>query len=116
MRLWSEGCWFMIAIEDFNDLNIVVGKIIEIEKPPKSDKLFKIVVDLGAGRNQMVAGGADIYSPNDLMGKQVVVLANLEPKVIRGIESKGMLLAADVKGKPIWLTGDEEVPLGTRVR
>ncbi len=106
----------MITIEDFNNLNIVVGKIIKIEKIPKSDKLFKIIVDLGSSKNQMVAGGANIYSPDDLMGKQVIVLANLESKIICGIESKGMLLAADVKGKPIWLTVDEEVPLGTRVR
>lgn len=106
----------MITIEDFNNLNIVVGKITEIEKLPKSDKLFKIVVDLGTSKNQMVAGGANIYSPDDLMGKQVIVLANLEPKVIRGIESKGMLLAADVQGKPIWLTVSEEVPVGTIVR
>jgi methionine--tRNA ligase beta chain len=106
----------MVTIEDFNSLNIVIGKIIEIERLPKSDKLFKIIVDLGTGKNQIIAGGADIYSPDDLIGKQVVVLANLEPKVIRGTESKGMLLAADVKGKPIWLTVDEDVPLGTRVR
>jgi len=106
----------MVTIEDFNSLNIVIGKIIEIERLPKSDKLFKIMVDLGTGKNQMIAGGADIYSPDDLIGKQVVVLANLEPKIIRGTESKGMLLAADVKGKPIWLTVDEDVPLGTRVR
>ena len=106
----------MITIEQFNNLEIVIGKIIEIEKLPKSDKLFKVIVDLGSKKNQMVAGGADIYTPEDLKGKQVVVLANLEPKNIRGIESEGMLLAADVEGRPIWLTVDEEVPKGTRVR
>ena len=106
----------MITIEQFNNLEIVIGKIIEIEKLPKSDKLFKVIVDLGSKKNQMVAGGADIYAPEDLKGKQVVVLANLEPKNIRGIKSEGMLLAADVEGRPIWLTVDEEIPKGTRVR
>ncbi len=97
-------------------LKIVIGKIIDVEKLPDSKKLFKLSTDIGSKKIQLIAGGAEFYSPEDLKGKQVVVLSNLEPKTIRGIKSEGMLLAADVKGRPIWLTVDEDVPLGTKVR
>jgi len=97
-------------------LNIVIGKIIDVEELPDSKKLFKLFTDIGSKKIQLIAGGSEYYSPEDLKGKQVVVLSNLEPKVIKGIKSEGMLLAADVKGRPIWLTVEEDVPLGAKVR
>ena len=103
-------------MEDFMRLNIVIGKIVEIEKLPESKKLFKIRADIGIRNIQLIAGGAEFYRPEDLKGKLVVVLSNLESKIIRGFKSEGMLLAADFKGKPVWLTIEEEVPLGTKVR
>lgn len=103
-------------MEEFMKLEIVIGKIIEIERIPKTEKLFRVKVDAGNKETQVIAGGAEFYEPKDLIGKKVVLLFNLEPKVIRGLRSEGMLLAADLNGKPFWLTVEEEVPTGTRIR
>jgi len=105
-----------INFEEFQKIDLRVGKIIEAERVEGTDKLLKLKVDLGEEKRQLVAGIAKFYQPEDLVGKEIVVVVNLEPKTFRGIESQGMLLAADVEGRPVILKPDEEVPPGTEVR
>ncbi len=105
-----------IAYDDFAKLEIRIGKIEAAEKVVGTDKLLKLSVDIGAEKRQLVAGIADTYTPESLIGKKIVVLANLKPRVIKGTESKGMLLAADVEGKAVLLALDREAPVGAAVR
>ena len=105
-----------INFEEFQKIDLRIGKIIEAEKIEGTDKLLKLKVDLGEEERQLVAGIAKFYQPEDLIGKEIVVVANLEPKTLRGVESQGMLLAADVEGKPVLLKPDQEVPPGTKIR
>ena len=105
-----------INFEEFQKIDLRVGKIIEAERVEGTDKLLKLKVDLGEEKRQLVAGIAKFYQPEDLVGKEIVVVVNLKPKTFRGIESQGMLLAADVEGRPVILKPDEEVPPGTEVR
>jgi methionine--tRNA ligase beta chain len=102
-----------IKFEDFEKIDFRVGKILKVEKIEKSEKLLKLVIDLGKEKRQLVAGIGKFYKPEDLIGKEIVVVANLEPKKIMGIESQGMLLAADVGGEPVILIPEKEVPPGT---
>ncbi|MBS7248117.1 MAG: methionine--tRNA ligase subunit beta [Candidatus Freyarchaeota archaeon] len=98
-------------------MDIRVGRVVEAERVAGAKKLVKVLVDLGEEKpRQVVAGIAEYVNPESLLGKNVVVLANLEPKKFMGLESRGMLLAADVNGKPVLLTVEESVPPGTRVR
>lgn len=105
-----------IGIEQFMSVDLRVAVIREVEKVAGADKLLKLQVDLGSERRQLVAGVAQAYEPESLVGKRIVVVANLKPARIRGVESQGMLLAADLGGRPIVATFEEEVPAGTRVR
>jgi methionyl-tRNA synthetase len=104
----------MVSYEDFAKLKIKVGTIKKVEDVQGADKLYKITVDTGEERT-LVAGIKQEYSKKELAGKQIVVLTNLEPKKLRGIESKGMLLAAEVGGKAILLQPDKKVKEGSNV-
>jgi len=84
----------MISIQDFQKLELRVGKIEAAERVPGADKLLKLTVDIGGEKRTMAAGIAPAYSPEQLVGKSVVVVVNLEPATIRGIRSEGMILAA----------------------
>jgi len=84
----------MVSIEDFKKLELKVGEIKEVNEHPNADKLYVIVIDLGDKRKQVVAGIKSSYQKEALIGKQVVIVDNLEPAVLRGVESQGMLLAA----------------------
>lgn len=84
----------MVTIDDFKKLDLRSGKVLEAELVQGTSKLIRLVVDLGAETRVLVAGIAKAYDPGELKGKNIVVLANLEPATIRGIESRGMLLAA----------------------
>jgi methionine--tRNA ligase beta chain len=106
----------MISFEEFQKIDLRVGKILEAEKVENSNKLLKLKVDLGDEKRQLVAGIAKFYQPEDLIGREIVVVVNLEPKTLIGIESQGMLLAADFESKPVLLKPDEEVPPGTKIR
>jgi len=106
----------MISFEEFQKIELKVAKIIEAEKIEKSEKLLKLIVDLGDEKRQLVAGIAKYYKPEDLIGKEIVVVVNLEPKKLMGIESQGMLLAANVNGEPVILIPEKEVPPGTKVK
>jgi methionyl-tRNA synthetase len=105
-----------ININEFFRLELRVAKVLAAEGVPKTDKLLKLEVDLGSEKRQLVAGVAQVYEPDALVGKNIIVVANLQPARIRGVESRGMLLAADVGGRPIVATFEEDVPPGTRVR
>jgi len=104
----------MISIEEFKKLEIKIGKVFEAEKIPESDKLVKLIFDIGGEKRQIIAGIGEIYSdPAVLIGKEMPVLTNLEPKSLMGYESQGMVLAVDVDGNPILLQPGKEVPPGS---
>ncbi len=105
-----------VSPEEFQKMDLRIGKVIKAEKVLERRKIYKLQIDVGEQQIQTIAGGAEYYSPEYFEGRTVVLLLNLQPKVISGVESKGMLLAADLQGKPIWLTVDGEVPAGTKVR
>jgi len=108
----------LVSYDEFARLDLRVGKVVKAERIEGSRKLLRLEVDIGGEVRQIVAGIAEMYRPEELIGKKVIVLVNLQPKVIFGVESQGMLLAADVGGKPYLLTVDkpEEVPPGAKVR
>ncbi len=104
-----------VSYEDFKKLDLRVAKIVSVEKIPGKTKIVKGVVDLGSEKRDVIIGGAEFYQPEELLGRIVIVVANLEPKKLAGVESNAMLLAADVNNKPYWLTVTEEVEPGTRI-
>ncbi len=106
----------VVTVEDLSKLDLRIGKIVKAEKIEKSRKLVKLEVDIGDEVRQIVAGIAETYSPQELVGKEVVVVANMKPAKLMGVESRGMILAADVDGKAVLLTPEREVPVGSRVR
>lgn len=105
-----------ISYDEFKKLEIKVAEIKRAERVAGADKLLQIIVDDGEGERQIVAGIAQWYEPESLVGKKVVLLANLQPAKIRGVESRGMLLAADIDGRAVILTPDQDVPAGSKVR
>ncbi len=105
-----------ISYEDFTKLDLRVAKIDSVEPIPGKSKIVKGIVNLGTEKRVVIIGGAEFYQPEDLVGKTVIIVANLEPKKLAGIESNAMLLAADVNDKPFWLTVLEDVPLGTKIK
>ncbi len=106
-----------VSYEEFQRLDLRAGKVLEVEKAPGSDKLYRLQIDLGEETpRQVVAGLAENFAPEDIQGKTVVVVANLEPATIRGIRSYGMILAVG-EDKPLALVvADQEVPAGSKVR
>jgi len=106
----------MITFDDFDKLDIRIGTILEAEAVPETEKLLKLTIDLGDEKRTIVAGIADEYKPEDIKGKQIPILTNLEPKTIRGIESQGMILAVDIDGKATLLHPDKEVNNGSKIR
>jgi methionine--tRNA ligase beta chain len=105
-----------IPFKDFEKLAFRVGRITAAERIPGMKRLFKVHVDVGDNVAQAIAGGGEFYEPSSLVGKQVIVVTNLETKTIAGVRSDVMLLAADLQGKPIWATVEADVPAGTKVR
>jgi methionyl-tRNA synthetase len=107
-----------IDITQFAAVKLRVAQIISVEKVEKSNKLFKLQVDLGPlGKRQIVSGIAKFYTPEQLLGRKIIVVANLKPAMLMGVESHGMLLAAssDDKSQLSVLTPGEDVPLGAAV-
>ncbi len=105
-----------VSYDDFAKLDLRVAKIIEIEPIPGKSRIIKGIIDLGDDKRNVIIGGAQYYQPEDLVGKVVIVIVNLEPKKMAGVESNAMLLAADVDDKPFWLTVNEDVPLGSPIK
>jgi methionyl-tRNA synthetase len=106
-----------ITIDDFAKVELRVAQVLVAERVPKADKLLRLEVDLGYEKRQILAGIAQYYEPEKLIGRKIVIVANLAPRKMRGLESNGMLLAASLPdGAPV-LTGFlEEVPLGARLK
>ncbi len=105
-----------ISIDDFFKVQLRVAQVLEVEKIENADKLLKLKIDLGDEQRQLVAGIAKAYTPEQLIGKRIIVVANLKPAKLRGVVSEGMLLAADLDGRPIVASFDDPVPAGTQVR
>ena len=105
-----------ISYEDFLKLDLRVAKIESTEKNPCKTKINKGVISLGEENRDVIIGGADFYDPEELVGRLVIVVANLEPKKMAGVESNAMLLAADLNDKPFWLSVDNSVPPGTKIK
>ncbi|MBU4501758.1 MAG: methionine--tRNA ligase [Nanoarchaeota archaeon] len=107
-----------ISFEEFQKIDLRVGKITKIQPHPDADKLYILMVDLGEGEHdiQLVAGLKGYYKEDELVGKQVVVVRNLQPAVLRGVESQGMLLAAEFKGKVVLLSPEKEIETGAKIR
>ena len=106
----------MADIDDFNKLSIKIGTIRAAVKVEGSSKLLKLDVDLGHEKRQILAGIGEKYDPKDLKGKQIPILANLDSRMMMGLESQGMILAADINGDPVLLHPDKEVANGSQVR
>ena len=105
----------MITIDDFAKLNLVVVTIRRVEDHPQADRLYLLTVDLGDEERRLVAGIKEYYRPEELVGKQLVVVENLEPASIRGVESRGMILAARDGNNLAIVTMDREIAPGTEV-
>ncbi len=105
-----------IGIEDFMKVDLRVGKIVSAERVVKSEKLVKLQVDIGAETRQVVAGIGKSYTPEELLGKTIVIVANLKPAKLMGIESQGMLLAASNGDLLAVATFDRETKAGNRVK
>ena len=106
----------IVTFDEFKKMDLRVGEILKAEKVPGTDKLLRMEVDIGTEKRTMVAGVADTYPPEELVGKKLVVIVNLKPAVIRGIESQAMLLAAEVEGKAIIPFFEREVATGAKVK
>ena len=108
----------MISFDDFSQLDIKTGTILKAEKMVKTEKLLVLKIDLGQEQRTIVSGIAHSYSPEEVVGKKVTVLTNLKPKVIRGVESQGMLLMAeDQDGRLIFISPeDENTPSGLIIK
>ncbi|MFA5349254.1 MAG: methionine--tRNA ligase subunit beta [Candidatus Paceibacterota bacterium] len=106
----------MITFEDFDKIEFKTAKIIEANRVEGSEKLIVLILDLAGEKRQIVAGIGKTYNPEDLIGKIIIIVANLEPKTLMGIESNGMLLAAhDSEGNPVILIPEKEVESGGRI-
>jgi len=105
-----------IDYDDFSKLDLRVAKILTVEKIPGKSRIVKGEIDLGEEKRNVIIGGAEFYEADELIGNTVIAVINLRPKKIAGIESNAMLLAADTNGKPFWLTVDDKVPLGTKIK
>ncbi|MHA1782309.1 MAG: methionine--tRNA ligase subunit beta, partial [Promethearchaeota archaeon] len=105
-----------ISYDYFQKLDIRVALVESVEKVPKADKLYKLTIDIGTEKRTIVAGLAKFYKADELLGKKIIVLTNLEPRKLRGVLSKGMLLAADDGKNVSILTIDKDIPQGSKIR
>ena len=109
----------VISLEDFKKIDIVVGEILSVEKIPNTDKLLKLSVDLGEAMPRVIVSGIALYFPDYsvLAGKKCMFVANLAPRIIRGIESQGMILAvSDLDGHFSLLSPNNDIPVGTQAK
>jgi methionyl-tRNA synthetase len=102
-----------ISINDFAKVQMRVAQVLEVEKIEGSRKLLKLRVDIGDEVRQVVAGISEAYAPEDLLNKKVILVANLKPVKLMGVESNGMIVAASDGGKPVLATFTEDVPNGS---
>jgi methionyl-tRNA synthetase len=106
-----------IGIEEFAKIEMRVGQVKVAEKVKNADKLLRMEVDVGTEVRQIVAGIAEAYTPESLIGRKVVIVTNLAPRKLRGLESNGMIVAASLEGgKPVLAGFLEDVPIGARLK
>ena len=105
----------MLTFDDFKKVELKVARIIEAEEVSGAEKLLKLQIDLGSEKRQIVAGIKKSYPAKDLVGKEIAVVVNLEPRMVMGIESNGMLLAASDDTGPVLLRPDKDVPPGSGI-
>ena len=107
-----------ITIDDFSKVDLRVATVLEAERVKGADKLLRLVVDLGFEKRQVLAGIASAYQPESLIGRKVVVVANLQPRKLRGLESNGMIVAASIgpADKPVLVGFHEDVENGARLK
>jgi methionyl-tRNA synthetase len=111
------GAMATLTIDDFKQVDLRVGTILTASLHPRADRLLVLEVDLGEERRQLVAGIRAHYAPEDLVGTQVVVVANLAPATLRGVESQGMVLAAtDTEGRLTLIAPRQPISPGAKVR
>lgn len=106
----------MVSFDEFKKIDLRIAKVLSVEAHPNADKLYVLRVDMGAGERQLVAGLTSWYTPEQLTGKSVVVVANLEPASLRGVESEGMLLACQDGERVMILQPEGEAAPGSKVR
>jgi methionine--tRNA ligase beta chain len=106
----------VISYEDFQKLDLRVAKVLEAQRVEESRKLLQLQVDIGGEKRQVIAGVGSVYEPEDLVSREIIVIINLEPKMLMGLESQGMLLATDSESGPVLLQPDKEVEPGSRIK
>jgi len=106
----------MITFDDFKKVELKIARITEAEEVAGAEKLLKLQIDLGSEKRQIVAGIKKSYQAKDLIGREIVVVVNLEPRMVMGIESNGMLLAASDDTGPVLLKPDKDVPPGSGIK
>jgi methionyl-tRNA synthetase len=104
-----------ISIDEFRKLDIRIAEVLEAKRVPNTDKLIEVKIDLGGEVRTIITGLIPQYQPEELVGKRIVVLANLEPRRVRGVDSHGMLLAAEWEGRVALLTVEKDAPKGARI-
>jgi len=104
-----------ITLEDFKKIEIRIGKITKCEKVPDTDKLLKLQVDFGDFQRQIISGIAETFEPEELIGKKLPFIVNLEYRKFKGEESQGMLMAIDSDGKTVLLESSQDVASGTLI-
>jgi methionyl-tRNA synthetase len=112
----QQGATSKIPIADFQKVELRVAEVLAAERVPKSKKLLKLSIRVGEETRTLVAGVAESYEPAVLVGRKVVIVANLEPATLMGVESNGMVLAASHEGTVSLLTLDKDVPSGSKVK
>lgn len=106
----------MATFKEFQRLDIRVGTVVAADRVPNTDKLIILRVDIGTEMRQIVAGMGAFFTPDHFVGRQLVILTNLEYRMFCGVESQGMVMAADVAGRPILINPETAVPAGAVVR
>ncbi|MBI3442499.1 MAG: methionine--tRNA ligase subunit beta [Candidatus Sungbacteria bacterium] len=106
----------MITCDQFKEIDLRIAKIITAERVESSDRLLCLRISLGQEERQIIAGIGTRYRPEQLLGMEIVIVANLEPRKLMGLESQGMLLAADSPAGPVLLVPGQEVPPGVEIK
>ncbi len=104
-----------VNFKDWQNLDFRVAEVLEVEDHPDADKLYVLKIKLGDEKRTIVAGIKNSYSKEELIGKKIIVFANLKPAILRGVKSEGMLLAASDKDKVVVLTPDKEIQSGAKI-
>ena len=105
----------MVSFKQFQELDLRVGKIVTVDGVPNADKLYKLSVDMGEKKITLVAGLRPYYKPEEMNGKSIIVVANLDPVILKGVKSEGMLLAAQEGSIVSLLTVDKSVKPGSKI-